>query len=101
MKNLRKVILQDAIDLTCNERNDAHGDPFDNHERIALIWTAILDSAVTAQQVALCMAGVKMARASYNPEHMDSYIDGAAYFAIAGEVHDVSRQRRGNIGKLP
>jgi len=85
-KELRTDILNDAIDLTLGDRNDAHGDPSTNHLRIAMIWSGILGKKVTASQVALCMAGVKLARASYNPKILDSYIDGAAYFAIAGEV---------------
>jgi len=41
--------------------------------------------------VALCMAGLKLARLSGNPDNMDSYIDGAAYLAIAGELVNADR----------
>jgi len=40
-------------------------------------------------QVALCMAGLKLARLAGNPENFDSYIDGAAYLAIAAELFDL------------
>lgn len=82
----RAEILHTAIDLTCGDRDDTYGSPRTNHERIALIWTVILDYPVTAEQVALCMAGVKIARLVTSPDHLDSYIDGAAYLAIAGEI---------------
>ena len=68
------------------DRNEQNGDPYENHERIAAIWSVILGVEVEPFQVALCMAGLKIARLAYNPQVMDSFIDGAAYLAIAGEI---------------
>jgi hypothetical protein len=81
----REEILQKAIDLTMGDRNVQNGDPKENHERIAKIWSVILGIEVEPYQVALCMAGLKLARLAYNPLD-DSFIDGAAYLAIAGEI---------------
>jgi len=81
----REEILQEAINLTCGQRNEAHGDPYENHLRIAKIWSVILDLEITPTQVALCMAGMKLARLAYKHSD-DSFIDLAAYAAIAGEV---------------
>ena len=82
----RSDILHTAVDLTMGDRNDAHGDPLPNHERIAAIWSVILGVEVSATQAALCMAGMKLARLAYQPTHADSAIDLAAYAAIAGEL---------------
>ena len=82
----RSDILTEADRLTMGDRNKAHGTPAENHARIAAIWSAILGIEVTATQAALCMAGMKLARMAYQPTHLDSAIDGAAYFAIAGEI---------------
>lgn len=82
----RTDVLNEAIELTNGDRNNTHGDPLPNHARIALIWSAILEIEVTPTQVALCMAGMKLARMSYQPSNIDSAIDGAAYFAIAAEL---------------
>lgn len=82
----RLDILATAAELTGGDRNRSYGDVAGNHERIARIWSAILEIDVTAAQVALCMAGLKLARMAYQPTHLDSAIDGAAYFAIAGEL---------------
>ena len=82
----RAEILHTAIDLTCGDRDNTYGTPKTNHDRIAAIWSVILETEVNAQQVALCMAGVKIARLIQTPDHQDSYIDGAAYMAIAGEL---------------
>jgi hypothetical protein len=41
---------------------------------------------ITDYQVAMCLALVKVAR-SMETAKPDNYIDGAAYFAIAGQLH--------------
>ena len=81
----REEILQTAIDLTMGNRNEQNGDPLENHTRIAKIWSVVLGIEVEPYQVALCMAGLKIARLAYNPLD-DSFIDGAAYLGIAGEI---------------
>jgi hypothetical protein len=81
----REEILTTAINLTMGDRNDQNGDPFENHQRIARIWSVILHQEIEPYQVALCMAGLKLARLAYNPLE-DSFVDGAAYLAIAGEI---------------
>jgi hypothetical protein len=82
----RQEILEEAARLTAEDRNKNYGDPYVNHKRIADIWTVILETEVTPAQVALCMVGVKIARLIQTPDHQDSFIDGAAYMAIAGEI---------------
>lgn len=84
----RKEILKEADRLTAEDRNKAYGPPLLNHERIAKIWEVILGTDITPSQVALCMVGVKLARLAQTPDHMDSFVDGAAYMAIAGEIVD-------------
>lgn len=88
----RTDILKEAIQLTTNERNEAYGEPYFNHERIARIWSVILGHTIEPSQVALCMAGLKLARLS-GQSTPDSYVDGAAYFAIAGELHEIETIR--------
>jgi hypothetical protein len=75
-------IFDDARDLMAGDRNDSYGDSVDNHRRIALIFSGILDQPVTAHQAALMMLGVKLAREGHRPKR-DNRVDGAAYWAIA------------------
>lgn len=82
----RSTILAKAINLTTGDRDKNYGTPLVNHQRIAAIWSVLLEKDITPSQVALCMAGVKMARLIESPNHLDSFVDGAAYFAIAGEI---------------
>ena len=73
-----KAIIQD--------RGLDYGHPSDNMSRTARLWSAFLEMPVTDYQVASCMALVKLAR-SMETGKVDNYIDGAAYFAIAGQLH--------------
>lgn len=82
----REEILNEAIRLTSTDRQKNYGKPLINHQRIATIWSVILGAEITPSQVALCMAGVKIARLVETPDHEDSFIDAAAYIAIAGEI---------------
>ena len=57
----------------------------DNHERIAKIWSVLLDKDVSVSQVYQCMVAVKLARLIVTPEHEDSWIDICGYGALGGE----------------
>jgi len=81
----RKEILETALKLTTGDRNKSYGDPVANYRDTAAGWSLILGTKVTASQAALCMAWVKMCRLKKTPNHEDSFIDGAAYLAIAGQ----------------
>ena len=81
----REETLNEAIRLTMGDRNESYDDPFANHTRIAKIWSVILGIEIDATHVALCMAGLKLARLAYKYDD-DSFIDAAAYIAIAGEI---------------
>jgi hypothetical protein len=81
----RGDILQEAARLTAKDRQKIYGDPRTNHCRIADLWTVYLEHQITPQQVAICMALVKVARLM-ETETADSFVDLAAYAAIAGEI---------------
>ena len=52
------------------------------------MWSAYTDYDINAEQVAIMMAILKIARTTTGSSSPDSYTDGAAYIAIAGEMHD-------------
>lgn len=81
----RSTILREADLLINGDRQDTYGPPSENFKRIADGWAVILGQDVTPEQVALCMAWLKIARLRVGP-HRDSYVDGAAYMALAGEL---------------
>ena len=85
--NKRTEILETAAALINGDRERDYGTPAENFGRIAAGWSVILDQDVSAEQVALCMAWLKIARLVHGP-HEDSYVDAAAYMALAGELSE-------------
>ena len=81
----RGKILDEAKRLTHTNRQDDYGTPAINFNRISRLLSAYLDCEITPEQGAMICALIKVAR-SMEIYKADNYIDGAAYFAIAGEL---------------
>lgn len=91
-RTVRDDVLQEARKITAADRNSSYGEPEDNFQNIADIWNAqgyrsgpALE-LLTATDVALMMAGLKLARLKHNPTHRDSWVDMAGYAACGYEV---------------
>jgi hypothetical protein len=82
---ISKDLLEQASKLIGGDRQEDYGDKLTNHQNIADFWSVFLKTPITAHDVAICMALVKVARLM-NQHKKDSYIDMAAYAAIAGEI---------------
>ena len=80
-------ILDEARSII-EDRAGVYSSPTITHVRIAGLWTTYLKRHVLPHEVAVCMALVKIARISASPDHRDSYVDGAAYLALAAEIAD-------------
>lgn len=81
----RKEILNKAESLVNGPRAKEYGDAHENHDRIAKMWSVLLDTEVSVEQVYQCMIAVKLARLTVTPEHEDSWVDIAGYAALGGE----------------
>lgn len=81
----REDILKSAIGLINGDRAEDYGDAFENHKRIAELWSVVFGIKVTTQQVVLCLILLKVARLIYSPSKKDSWIDIAGYSGIGGE----------------
>lgn len=94
--------MLDATEALLKERESSWGDPVTTHIRIAEVWSAVLDTPVTAHQVALCMAGMKLVRASLNPDNPDSLNDAKGYVAIGQRIMGAAGQpAEGELSDLP
>lgn len=71
--------LSEAYGLVNGDRNADYGHPLDDFQRSADMWSNILGTEVTAEQVALCMIAVKVSRLSNDIEKRDSWVDIAGY----------------------
>ncbi len=81
----RDEILSKAESLGNGTRAKGYGDAHENHARIAKMWSALLDTEVSVEQVYQCMIAVKLARLAVTPEHEDSWVDICGYGALGGE----------------
>ena len=83
--SITKKYLETAIELITGPRAHDYGDKIINHNNIAKLWSAYLDINISAHDVAICMTLLKIARTKLGSRASDTYVDAAAYMAIAGE----------------
>ncbi len=95
MSMTKEGILKKARDLITGDRNETHGDAFQNHAEIAEFWNIFLDkklqpmASITAEDVALMMVLMKISRNTQGKKNnLDNFIDMCGYAAIAGEIND-------------
>ena len=88
----RASILLDADRLVNEDRRDTWGDPLESFDRIAALWRPILGTYVTAEQVALCMIGLKISRFAGSGDR-DSLVDIAGYAGCLEQIIDSRAER--------
>lgn len=82
-----KTILEQAQSIVYGDRQDAYGNVTDNFSNIAKLWSVVIGKDITAEQVALCMVQVKVARQLHKPGR-DNLVDGAGYFATIEKMQN-------------
>ena len=80
-----KTIIEEAWGLVNGDRKNDYGTAKTNMSRTAKIWSGILDIDVTPEQVALCMAGVKLAR-TQQVYKRDNVVDAVGYLLVYDDV---------------
>lgn len=69
------------------DRHSTYGDAADNFTAIGKLWSVVLGvESISAEQVALCMNQVKVARLTHSIDHRDSWVDGCGYLALGGDI---------------
>lgn len=83
-------ICQKATELFSGERAKTYGPVRENHKNIASLWGAYLGDkpgcVMDEHDVLIMLALMKIARTKSGSGTADSYVDGVAYIALAGEV---------------
>lgn len=77
-----KEILEEASSLI-DERGADYGGVEENFNHIAGIANAILSRDLTAFEIAVVLASVKLARMRQSPYKLDNYLDGINYLSFA------------------
>lgn len=81
----RDQALDKAKALVTGDRAKDYGNAYDNHARIAKLWSAIIGVQVSVRMVYLCMIALKIARLVQNEKHTDSWIDICGYGSLGSE----------------
>jgi hypothetical protein len=81
------AVLQDALHLINGSRQEQYGPPVESFERIAVMWTAYLRHPVTARDVCLLMALLKIAREAHGHK-ADNLVDAAGYVGLAEDMEE-------------
>lgn len=92
----RRTVLETAIKTICQDRQDQYGNPENNFQTIAELWTTYLraadvikvhsDAAVMPHDVAAMMCLLKLARVATGSAKLDNWVDLAGYAALGGEM---------------
>ena len=86
----RVAALREAAGLISGDRDKQYGGPEENFTRIAKIWSVILGQEVLAEDVAMMMIGLKVARyAARSGFQPDTWVDIAGYAGCGYEVGSV------------
>lgn len=82
----REETLDTAKQMVCGHREQEYGSPEDNFKRIADYWTTYKNVEFNAEDVAMMMALLKIARIQSGNATKDSFIDLAGYAACGAEI---------------
>ena len=88
----REDILERAAEIVTTDRNVMYGEPENNFENIARLWSAYLMADIDAHDVGMMMVLFKVARTGKDRGNIDTYIDIAGYAACAGEIFTNNNQ---------
>lgn len=89
---LTESVLQEAQRITRGDRNEAYGEPIDEHDRIAEYWSTFLGVPVTGEQVAMMMVLLKVARQGH-AYRRDSLVDIAGYADCCQRIVEERKRR--------
>lgn len=88
-KTTRSYILATADEIVNGVRNESYGNPEDNFQKIAALWSSYTGHDYSAHDVAIMMILLKVARTQSGTGSMDNYVDIAGYAACAGEIYKI------------
>ena len=75
-----------TANMAISERGKVYGDIRTNFTRAAIISSVTTNKNITAYDVALILSAVKQSRLVEDQANLDSWVDSAAYQAIAGQL---------------
>lgn len=81
-----RSVMQEAHDLVYGDREADYGDPRHNYEVIAALWSAYLEEPVTAADVTMMLALMKVGRWVTGKKKRDTLVDLAGYAGVTERI---------------
>lgn len=97
----RAEILDAAKKCVCGQREQDYGTPESNFQLIANLWRMYLGVDISATDVAMMMALMKIARIKNGGGTGDSFVDLAGYAACGGEINAAVPKEEKKSGRYP
>lgn len=85
----RAEALDKAKSCVCGQREADYGSPENNFSAIAAFWSVYKGVNFSANDVAMMMALLKIARIRTGTGTNDSYVDLAGYAACGAEINSI------------
>jgi hypothetical protein len=101
-KRLKTIpVLEQANAIVQGSRRDQYGGPERSAQAIGDLWTGLLRNAgllrkgkvVSGEMACILLAGLKLARLSGQPRHVDSQVDTCGYIALLSTIQDDKKAR--------
>lgn len=83
-----------AREIVYGDRQELYGDPLPGARRTAAMWSAILGTPISPQQVILCMIAMKVSR-EVGGHHPDHIVDIAGYAENLHLIEEALRREQG------
>ena len=87
----KETIFQEAERIIVGDRQEDYGPLRKSFERIAEMWSVILERMVTVEQVGLCMIAFKLCRQCHRAKR-DNLVDVAGYARILEMLADDAQE---------
>ena len=89
-KRPKRLDVLDAAVAAVQNREGVYGSPQYHFDEVAKMWSLLLGkklaNEISAADVAMMMAGLKLVRLVNTPDHKDSQVDLAGYASMLREV---------------
>jgi hypothetical protein len=93
------TIFEEAEAVVNGPRQYYYDHPLDNFQRIADMWSVILRTEVTWEQVGLMMVALKVVRQAHRPQR-DNLVDGVGYWRTIEMAYE-EEARRESLRTMP
>lgn len=88
----KDFVIDKAKELISGQRQADYGDASDSFKEIAGYWSVYLGIDLGAEDIAIMMTLLKIARIKTGSGTLDSFIDSIGYMALGADIHSKNKK---------